>query len=364
MVGTALKKYAEAHGMTCDGGYVYGKVNGRHIALLDGAGVKMLQIFLHPPAHTVDEAVLLQAKRILESDDRMEYRLIRRSPVNIGRGRAVVVFQDGPGAIKRVARYIDAVVPRLEEVPLDGDVCACCGEAFDEETRYLLMDDYILPVHRECLSRMSAQMDVIRPAVRKGSLVKGSLGAFAGAVLGAAVWVVVYLMGYIAGIAGLLIGYLSNLLYERFGGRNGRARVWILLIAVAVGILLGQVGGMTAMMCRNYDEEGGMGALYMTRGEYVRSVWEIVLLDNREQILGNMYDRVSGNFEWYEKFMLTDREEFVRTAWSQKYEAMRAEMVGDLFSELGTGMFLGIACCMGLLSKISMERGCRIKQLQ
>ena len=44
MIGYAIKKYAERHGMTCDGGYAYGKIHNRHIALEDRYGAKMLQI--------------------------------------------------------------------------------------------------------------------------------------------------------------------------------------------------------------------------------------------------------------------------------------------------------------------------------
>ena len=221
MVGMALRKYAEAHSMRCDGGCIYGKVNGRHIAMLDANGVKMLQIYLYPPMQPADAVLLLQVKKILESDEHNEYRMLRRNAVHVGGGRAVVVFQDGPGAMKRIGKYIDAVVPRLEEVPLESGACSCCGKNMDETASYLRIDDLILPAHRECIDPMAVRADEIRPDVKQGSVLRGIFGAFLGAGIGAALWVLVYLMGYIVFVVGAAIGFAANFLYEKFGGRSG-----------------------------------------------------------------------------------------------------------------------------------------------
>lgn len=360
MVGAALKKYAEVHGMTCDGGYIYGKVHGRYIALVDGIGVKMLQIYLCPPSRSDDEILTLQVRQALEDCDRREYRLIRQSAVNVSNGRAVVVFQDGAGAMERIAKYIDVVVSGLDKLETGGEACACCGAALEGDVRHVLMDDYILPVHGNCVERMTQQTCIVEPETKEGSVARGAAGALVGAAAGAAALALVYLMGYVSGIMGLAVGILSNLLYGKFGGKNSRARAAVVAVAVILGVLLGQIGGITAVCSRTYEEKGGAEVVGLTRMQYIRSAWELYTIRDQSEKLGNVYDRMCRNVSWREQKLVASREEFIQANLDAEYADLHVEAVREFWVDLSMGLFFGALGCLSLFTRVRKEPGRRI----
>lgn len=360
MVGAALKKYAEDHGMICDGGYIYGKVRDRYIALVDGIGVKMLQIYICPPSRADDEILTMQVRRTLEECGGREYRLIRQNAVNVGNGRAVIVFQDGIGAMDRIARYIDVVLPRLEMLETGGDVCACCGEPLEGEARHVLLDDYILPVHEGCTERMMQQFRAGEPERKEGSALRGAVGAAVGAAVGGIVLAQVYLMGFISGIFGLLIGFLSNFLYGKFGGKNGRARVAAVASALVLGVLLGQVGGITAVYSRSYEEMGGAEAIGLTRVQYIRTAWEVYTEPDQTKTLGRMYDRICRNVTTSEQADVISRDEYIQTNLDVDYADKHAEAVREFRTDFCMGVFFGALGCLSLFARKKKPSGRRI----
>lgn len=351
MIGTAIRKYAEAHGMTCDGGYAYGKVNGRHIAMLDGYGVKMLQIYLHPPACPMDENMLAQIRRALSDCDMREYRLIRGDAVNVEKGRAVIVFQDCPGSIKRVERYIDEIMPRLNSIDLKGNECACCAESLHDDVCYLRMDDYIMPLHSHCIERMAERADLGSSRQREGSLARGILGAILGALLGAIPWVIVHVLGYVAGFAGWIIGGFANFFYKRFGGKDSRARIAVVLAAVVLGVILGQVAGTSIIFAHNYAEEGGMDVFGMTRAQYIATCWDQYLIEDQTAMLSNAYDRKLSNLSEDMREQCMSRSEFIEFEWNEGYAVYRVGAVQELFCDIGVGLIFGFIGCIGLFTR-------------
>lgn len=343
MVGTALKKYAERAGLTCDGGYVYGKVRHRHIALVDGTGVKLLQIYLGPPACAAEDVRMLQAKRILENCDARRYRLIRQNAVNVGGGRAVVAFLDGPGAMDRIECYISEVMPRLDDLRLDGDACACCGEPIGEAAGYVLLDDYILPVHPECIPEITAQKSTADDGGGEGSLVRGAVGALLGTVAGAALWAALYLAGFVAGVAGFFVGLFSNSFYGLFRGRRGRTRTVIVTAALVLGVLAGQLGGMAAM----YGKSAAPNAAEMSRGQYVLTRFEQILISDQETALRRAYERTGTEAE--------TQEEYICRNWNPEYSANRSEELCEFWVNLGMGLTFGGLSIQGLFFRKNRE---------
>ena len=55
-------------------------------------------------------------------------------------------------------------------------------------------------------------------------------------------WAIVLSLGYIASIVGLLIGFLAQKGYDLCKGRQGKAKVVILIFAIIFGVLLGNIG--------------------------------------------------------------------------------------------------------------------------
>lgn len=351
MIGAALKKYAEDHGMTCDCGYIYGKVNGRYIALVDGIGVKMLQIYICPPSQADDEILTLQVQSVLESCDPRQYRMIRQNAVNVGEGRAVVVFQDGVGAMERIAGYIDEMLPKLNALETGGEACACCGRAIHENAGHILMDDYILPVHRTCIGEM-AHRCVADAKKENRKLAHGAFGAVVGALVGAVVMAVVHLYGFVSGIAGWLVGFLSSLLCEKFGGRKSRVQAAVVAIAMVFGVMLGLAGGISAVFMQGYGENGGEEALGLTRLQYLQTSWELYTQENQEIALGNRYDRMCTNISWKERVEAVSREEYIQTNLNPEYANLHSEAVREFWIDFSMGLFFGALGCLGLFVRV------------
>lgn len=354
MIGTAIKKYAEKHGMTCDGGYAYGRVHGRHIALEDGSGTKTLQIYLYPPAQSAEECHIPagEVQRMLLDCNAKEYRLMKQDPVTVAGGRAVVVFHDNPGTMTCIERYIDEILPRLDALELNTDVCAYCGEALEGETRYVLLDDYVLPVHDGCVHEMTQQVDAQEPESKSGSVARGAIGALLGAVLGAIPWAVVFMLGYVTSLVGFLIGFLSNWMYGKLGGRNCKLRIVVVVLALILGVTLGQVAGNTAGFCQAFEGSGGLETVGLTRAQYVQSCWESWLLSDQDEMLGNMYDRIVSNIPENEHDQLITREEYIRRAWTDDYDAYRLEAQREFATNLGMGIIFGLLGCASLFVRL------------
>jgi hypothetical protein len=75
----------------------------------------------------------------------------------------------------------------------------------------------------------------------EGSYGTGLLGALLGSALGAVAWAIVLNLGYVASVVGLLIGWLAEKGYNLLKGKQGKAKVAILIVAIIIGVLLGNV---------------------------------------------------------------------------------------------------------------------------
>ena len=64
-------------------------------------------------------------------------------------------------------------------------------------------------------------------------------GSLIGAALGAIVWAIVLNIGYVASVVGLLIGWLAEKGYNLLHGKQGKAKIAVLIIAIIFGVLLG-----------------------------------------------------------------------------------------------------------------------------
>lgn len=95
-------------------------------------------------------------------------------------------------------------------------------------------------IHSSCAQSLlhNAQQEE-KAEAQTGSYGKGLLGALLGGVLGAILWALVLYLGYIAAVVGLIIGLLAELFYRKFGGKNGKGKIPILVLAVIVGVVLG-----------------------------------------------------------------------------------------------------------------------------
>jgi len=95
-----------------------------------------------------------------------------------------------------------------------------------------------------------------------------------GAALGAVLWAVVYMMGIIASVAGFAIGWLADKGYDLLHGKQGKAKIAILIVAVILGVLLGTAAGLIAEVMVLLADEG-ISATVGEVIEFVAFMWEM-----------------------------------------------------------------------------------------
>lgn len=88
----------------------------------------------------------------------------------------------------------------------------------------------------------------------KGSVLGGFVGALIGAALGAVVWVLVGMLGYIASIVGLLIAFLAGKGYDLLHGRQGKVKLFILILYVVLAVVGGTLGTYGWQIHETYHE--------------------------------------------------------------------------------------------------------------
>ena len=119
--------------------------------------------------------------------------------------------------------------------------------------------------------------DMLARKEEKKCFCRGTIGAFLGAVIGGVVWAVVMAMGYFLSIIGLLIAFLVDKGYALFGGKPCRAKVAVLVVCIILSIVIGIVGGYSALFGQVYDEAAGnltyLESITMTKSEFILDCW-------------------------------------------------------------------------------------------
>lgn len=340
MIGSGLKKFAQARGLKCSGGYAYGLLHGCHIAMDEGAGWKAVHICLFPAPEKRPEGSSFtdQVYETLTSCDLKEHRLSFSDSVTVEDGFARLKFHDTIGTMKRIAAYLDEMLPKIAALGLDANRCAYCSRAMDGDLRYAMLNGHIYPVHSGCVQDFSGWVDRLEDdSLAQGSLAKGTLGAFTGALIGAIAYALVFMLGYITALVGLLIGWLVNKFYTRFGGKRSKLVAPILIVAILFSVVLGQVGGYTLMFARQFDEKSAADYGF-TRWSFVQSFWEQYLLYDQETMLTLEYERALEALPEEERVDLMTVEEFIDTY----YDAEINEIRNGLRQEFGKNLMLGL----------------------
>lgn len=238
MIGSGLKKLAQANGMQIAGGVAYGALKGYATTLYEGSGWKRLDI-----STRFSEAGQLEALQtaVMQVDVKRQYRV---QELVIGARNINVVFLDNPGTMKKIEAFIDWFYGLLAEFGATGaSVCTECGTEITAGSWYLI-DGIAYHFHDACAEHVCRDIEgdeQQRKQQDTGSYGRGLIGALLGAAIGAVVWAVVLLMGYVASIIGLLIGWLAEKGYRLLGGKQGKGKVVILILAVILGVVLGTV---------------------------------------------------------------------------------------------------------------------------
>jgi hypothetical protein len=239
MIGRTYKKFAEENGLQIAQGVAFGNFRGYSATLSEGSGYKQIVIntkFTDPARLQELQAALNQ--RNLSREFRVQNLQFHAQGI-------AIVFQDNPGTMKKIQAFVDWFMPLL---PLYGATGVnCCAECGFEVTggRWVLINGVAFHMHDACAQKAMqsiAEDNTQQAQEAKGSYLSGFIGALLGATVGAVLWALILLAGYVASIVGLVIGILAEKGYNLLKGKQGKAKVAILILAVLFGVIVGTLG--------------------------------------------------------------------------------------------------------------------------
>ncbi len=239
MIGSGLKKFAQANGLSVGSGIGYGVLRGFQVTLSEGSGFK--QIVVNTKFPDVEKLNALQAT-LNSVNLQKDYRV---QQLNFTTGGIVIRFLDNPGTMAKIEAFTDWFFPLLTEADAFGaDICPECGEAIDSDGVWRMVSDIAGRYHTPCAEKISQELTDEQEAKAQadnGTYISGIVGALIGALLGAVVWALVLSAGYVASIIGLLIAFLADKGYDILKGRQGKGKVVTLIISVVLGVAVGTV---------------------------------------------------------------------------------------------------------------------------
>ena len=265
MIGSALKKLAVANGMTVAHGVAYGFLRGYATTLWEGSGYKTMCISTRFADNATRYAF---TEKLQELALDKEYKL---NKLEVQEKLITVVFADTIGTMKRVEGLIEVFFPLLEQYKASrSDICPECGMML-ADGHWKLVNGIAVYVHEACAQQIRETIDTRnKERLSTGNYFTGAIGALLGSALGSVVWAVLAVIGYVASIVGLLIGFLAEKGYSLLGGKKGWGKLVILIIAVLLGVVIGNFSALVYYVASEYG---------VAVGDSIRAVYEGVMYE-------------------------------------------------------------------------------------
>lgn len=236
MVGSGLKKFATENGMKVAQGVAYGNLQGFAATMVDGPNIKVLT-FTTRFATDEQKNQLTQAVNTVDIT-----RTYRVQKLEIGLRTIQIVFNDAVGTMKKIRAFAEWFIPLLRQYGASAwNVCSECGTEI-AAGRWVLVNGIAYYMHDACAEKVSREIEDENARQKEedtGSYISGTVGALLGALVGSVLWALVLSAGYVASIVGFVIGWLAEKGYNLLKGKQGKGKVVILIIAVIVGVIVG-----------------------------------------------------------------------------------------------------------------------------
>ena len=247
MIGSGLRKLAAEKGMKVANGVAYGSLHGYSATFSEGSGIKTL-VFSTRFSDMAQKIAFTEYVQTLglEKDFKLQALEVQDKLIH-------VVFLDTIGTMKRFESFIDRFIPILDQYGASKtDICPECGMMLTGG-RWKLVNGIAIYVHEACAERIRADIQTgNEERLSTGSYLSGAAGAFLGAVGGAVAWAAIMLIGYVTSLVGFLIGFLAEKCYNLFRGKQGIGKIFILVLAVIFGVLLGNVAANVIAIIGEY----------------------------------------------------------------------------------------------------------------
>ena len=280
MIGSGLKKFAQEHGMKAAKGVAYGCLYGFAATLSEGAGYKQIVL-------TTTFPDLQQKEQLMQTLNNVDLtKAYRIQKLSFSTKAIQIVFTDNPGTMNKIREFVNWFLPLLQQSGATGvQICTSCGSEV-VSGRWVLINGIAYYMHDICAQKAAQEIEAENTKRKEedtGSYLNGTLGALLGSVIGAVAWALVLNLGYVASLIGFLIGWLAEKGYNLLKGKQGKAKIAILIVAVILGVLLGNIGAdvITLVGMISNGEMPGFGygdipnlimVVFMTDGEYRSAV--------------------------------------------------------------------------------------------
>jgi len=255
MIGSGLKKLAKESNMKVASGVAYGVMQGFSVTLQEGSGFKQMTIATRFANMEQQRAF---EQRISQVNITSQYQVQRfaAAPDYIN-----IVFTDTMGTVKKIRSFAQWIFPMLRDCGAStAEFCNECGAPIQNDGVWMLRDGVVaVHVHEVCSKKIQDQIygeNMQRQEEEEGSYGYGIVGAVIGALIGSLVWALVLMAGFVAGIVGFLIGFLANKGYDLMKGKQGKAKIAILVVAIILGVLVGTIGGACIQGIQIMNEDG------------------------------------------------------------------------------------------------------------
>lgn len=274
MIGSGLKKLAATHNMSVANGVAYGSLMGYATTLSEGSGYKLLEVSTSFTEATQKEGFYAAVHAVDFS------RVYRVQKLEIGAKRITVVFTETVGTMKKVEEFVAWFYPLLAQYgATNASICAECGGDAAAGGWYFV-NGIVHRFHDSCAEHLKNEINGEKEEQRQqdnGSYVQGFFGAVGGALVGAIAWAILYMLNYVASLVGLLMGWLAKKGYDLVHGKQGKAKVAILIIAVILGVVIGSVAGLVLGV---YNELDGLLSL----GDTFNMTIDLLMNDSEMQL--------------------------------------------------------------------------------
>lgn len=257
MIGSGLRKFAQERNLIENYGVAYGLLSGYCVTFSEGGGWKKMTL----STCFTDATALATLQRRLEQLKQDIQKAYGVQAISVEKCRIDVVFTDTVGTMNRLEAFVNWFFPVLEQAGVPkAEICPVCGTAIIGG-RWKLVDDMAVCVHEACGQKLQAQVQGNAQARKdSGSYAKGAVGALVGAAGGALAWALLYVVtGRIYSLIGLLMGFLADKCYDLFRGKQTTGKIVILVIAVILGVVLGNYAALVYQSMEVFNCSVGEG---------------------------------------------------------------------------------------------------------
>ena len=252
MVSKQLQALASDWGFNTDQ-QIWGENHGYMMAVEDGRGVKLMTVAYSSLTDEqrgalerfMDESKAIYAVQNYAVGEKMLAVQIKDSGVS------------GKVGVQRVIDFWQALLPVLNEKDVHGaKYCAICGEGIDGalDSNTVRINQMVARAHHACVDQIQQEAETANDAFHseKKNYIAGFFGALVGALVATIPWILVqHFTGFLASALGLLIGMGAYKGYKIFGGKDGKATVWMIIFSTVVAVAFTQIAMLGIVMVEN-----------------------------------------------------------------------------------------------------------------